>query len=59
MAYQDGSRVADKIVEIASAIQETKAQLQALLEKKCSLQPNNWPSTNVNLKVSPIDSMAS
>jgi len=48
MAYQDGSRVRDKLTEIEVAIQETNAQLQALIKKTPSLHPNNSPSTNGN-----------
>ena len=32
MAYQDGSRVARRLIEIEEVIQETNAQLQALID---------------------------
>ncbi len=51
MAYQDGSRVTDKLTEIDVAIQETNVQLQALIEKTRSPHPNNSPGTNVNSNV--------
>ena len=48
MAYQDGSRVTDKLVEIEVAIQETNAQLQATIKKLPSTHRNNSPITNGN-----------
>jgi len=48
MAYQDGSRVADKLAEIEVAIQEINEQLQAHSKKLPSLLPNNSPRTNVS-----------
>ncbi len=51
VAYQDSSRVRDKLAEIEVAIQETNDQLQATLKKLPALPPNHSPSTNGNSNV--------
>lgn len=58
MAYQDSSRVRDKLTEIEVAIQETNTHLQAGIKKTRSPRRSNSPSTNGKSNVAPIDDMA-